>query len=298
VAGTSRPVTFHGRTHVTVATGTEIYSDPIDLSVAHGQDLTVDRHVTGGDAAAITGHDAAQGTQFVADGSHAGGTGTAFTSMVRSWFGSTAWTSGPAAGTSIAGRKRERNDVRRQTAARYLSLADGINGIGYHADAASLINGLAPIARRAHRDGIRVIGATITPYGCDSGCFAPQQEATRQQVNAWIRSTPTFDGVADFDAATRRTRARSYPPTRPTTCTPTSPASAPWPTRSTCPSSSDPHRRAAALVRYEEELEAKVGSMSSRRLRLIHGQRPYPGGRPTLCRRSSERPRRSRTRWA
>ena len=35
MAGTSRPVTFHGRTHVTVATGTEIYSDPIDLSVAH-----------------------------------------------------------------------------------------------------------------------------------------------------------------------------------------------------------------------------------------------------------------------
>lgn len=270
VAGTSRRVTFHGRTHVTVATGTEIYSDPIDLSVAYGQDLTVDLHVTGGgDAAAITGHDAAQGTQFVASGSHAGDSGTAFTSTVNSWFwldgvdvrsggrtrgsivalgdsitdgayttwnGNDRWTDDLAArlqaapggsrlavlnqgiggnevladrtdccgaGTSIAGLERERSDVRRQTGARYLILADGINDIGYHADAVSLIDGLATIARRAHHDGIQVIGATITPYGCDSGCFDPEQEATRQQVNAWIRSTPAFDGVADFDAAIR-----------------------------------------------------------------------------------------------
>jgi lysophospholipase L1-like esterase len=48
-----------------------------------------------------------------------------------------------------------------------------------------------------------VIGATITPYGCDAGCFGVEQEATRQQVNAWIRTSPAFDGVADFDAAIR-----------------------------------------------------------------------------------------------
>jgi lysophospholipase L1-like esterase len=48
-----------------------------------------------------------------------------------------------------------------------------------------------------------VIGATITPYGCDAGCFGTAQEATRQQVNAWIRTSPAFDGVADFDAAIR-----------------------------------------------------------------------------------------------
>jgi lysophospholipase L1-like esterase len=271
VSGTSRRVTFRGHTHVTVPTGTETFSDPIELSTAYGQDLAVDLHVTkGGDAAAITGHDAAQGTQFVADGNHAGDTGTAaFTGTVNSWFwldgvdvqagnrprgsivalgdsitdgayttwnGNDRWTDDLAArlqalpggsrfgvlnqgiggnqvltdrtdccgsGTSIAALKRERTDVRQQTGARYLILADGINDIGYNAQADSLIDGLATIARRAHRAGLRVIGATITPYGCSEGCFGPEQEATRQTVNAWIRTTPVLDGVADFDAAIR-----------------------------------------------------------------------------------------------
>jgi lysophospholipase L1-like esterase len=270
VSGTSRRVTFHGRTHITVATGTETYSDPIELSTAYGQNLAVDLHITrGGDAAAITGHDAAQGSQFVADGNHAGDTGTAFVSTVNSWFwldgvdvrsgpktrgsivalgdsitdgayttwnGNDRWTDDLAArlhalpggsrfgvlnqgiggnqvltdrtdccgaGTSIAARKRERTDVRRQSGAHYLILADGINDIGYNADAHSLIDGLATIARRAHRAGLRVIGGTITPYGCAEGCFGPEQEATRQTVNNWIRTTPLLDGVADFDAAIR-----------------------------------------------------------------------------------------------
>jgi lysophospholipase L1-like esterase len=107
------------------------------------------------------------------------------------------------AGTSIAALRRERADVRQQTRARYLILADGINDIGYNADAASLIDGLATIAHRAHRAGLRVIGATITPYGCAEGCFGPEQEATRQTVNTWIRTTRALDGVADFDAAVR-----------------------------------------------------------------------------------------------
>ena len=50
---------------------------------------------------------------------------------------------------------------------------------------------------------VPVLGATITPYGCDSGCFSPAQEATRQAVNAWIRTTRALDGVVDFDAAIR-----------------------------------------------------------------------------------------------
>jgi lysophospholipase L1-like esterase len=93
--------------------------------------------------------------------------------------------------------------VRDQTGARYVILADGINDIGYNATAPNLIGGLATIAKRAHRAGIRVIGATITPYGCPEGCFTTEQEQTRQVVNAWVRSTPLFDGVADFDAAIR-----------------------------------------------------------------------------------------------
>jgi lysophospholipase L1-like esterase len=270
VAGTGRPVTFHGRSTITVRTGTEVVSDPVHLAVAPGQDLAIDLFVTaGGDAAAITGHDAAQGTQFVAAGNQAGGAATAFTGTVNSWFwlggvdvrparaapgsivalgdsitdgayttwnGNDRWTDhlaarlrarpgrGPygvlnqgiggnqiltdrtdccGAGTSVSALSRERADVRQQTRVRYLILAEGINDIGYHAGADALIAGMRTIADRAHRAGITVIGATITPYGCPAGCFGSDQEATRQQVNAWIRSTPAFDGVADFDAAIR-----------------------------------------------------------------------------------------------
>jgi lysophospholipase L1-like esterase len=106
-------------------------------------------------------------------------------------------------GTSISALKREREDVLSQTRARYLILADGINDIGYHADADTLIAGMKTIVDRAHLAGIKVIGATITPYGCDSGCFSSTQEATRQEVNAWVRTSRVFDGVADFDAAIR-----------------------------------------------------------------------------------------------
>ena len=58
------------------------------------------------------------------------------------------------------------------------------------------------IVARAHARGIRVIGATILPY---SGSFywSPEGEAARQAVNAFIRSSGAFDGVADFDAAVR-----------------------------------------------------------------------------------------------
>lgn len=106
-------------------------------------------------------------------------------------------------GTSISGLERESEDVLSQTRVKYLILADGINDIGYNADAEALIAGMKTIADRAHTAGITVIGATITPYGCDSGCFGTEQEATRQEVNAWIRTSRVFDGVVDFDAVIR-----------------------------------------------------------------------------------------------
>jgi lysophospholipase L1-like esterase len=80
---------------------------------------------------------------------------------------------------------------------------DGINDIGYWHNTDELIAGLTTIAERAHAKGIKVIGGTITPYGCDGGCFGPEQEASRQQVNAFVRTSDVFDGVADFDAALR-----------------------------------------------------------------------------------------------
>ena len=92
-------------------------------------------------------------------------------------------------------------DAIAQTGARTLIIADGINDIGYNAAAPALIQGLNQLVVQAKSAGLTVIGATITPYGCPGGCFGPAQEATRQAVNVWIRTSGAFDGVVDFDRA-------------------------------------------------------------------------------------------------
>ncbi|WP_348263865.1 SGNH/GDSL hydrolase family protein [Telmatobacter sp. DSM 110680] len=57
---------------------------------------------------------------------------------------------------------------------------------------------------RAHAHGIRVIGATITPYvGSSYYHPGPLSEADRQAVNQWIRAAGNFDAVLDFDSVVR-----------------------------------------------------------------------------------------------
>ena len=65
-----------------------------------------------------------------------------------------------------------------------------------------LIMGFRQIIDRAHQHGIRVFGGTLTPYeGADY--YSDDGEATRQEVNRWIRTSGSFDGIIDFDAAVR-----------------------------------------------------------------------------------------------
>ena len=57
---------------------------------------------------------------------------------------------------------------------------------------------------RGHAHGLRVMGATITPYvGSDYYHAGALSEADRQAVNAWIRAAGHFDGVIDFDSVVR-----------------------------------------------------------------------------------------------
>ena len=71
-----------------------------------------------------------------------------------------------------------------------------------HVSAQDLIVGLQQIIDRAHEHGIRVFGATLTPFeGADY--YSDEGEASRQAVNQWIRTGGAFDGFFDFDAAVR-----------------------------------------------------------------------------------------------
>jgi lysophospholipase L1-like esterase len=87
----------------------------------------------------------------------------------------------------------------------------GINDIGMGGpernpdeavSAADIIAGLGQIAARARARGLKVIGATLTPFG-GAGYYSAQGEDKRQAVNAWIRGARDFDACIDFDLATR-----------------------------------------------------------------------------------------------
>jgi lysophospholipase L1-like esterase len=104
-------------------------------------------------------------------------------------------------------------DVLAQSGVRWLIVFEGVNDIGT-ADAtdaaqkqvvADLIGAYEQIIVRAHAAGIRVYGATITPFGGNAMYDdAPgNREAARQAVNEWIRTSRQFDAVIDFDRAVR-----------------------------------------------------------------------------------------------
>ena len=73
----------------------------------------------------------------------------------------------------------------------------------------ALTRGYAQLIAQARRRGVRVIGATLTPFaGALPGTplddyYQVEKDALRQQLNAWIRGSGSFDAVLDFDARAR-----------------------------------------------------------------------------------------------
>lgn len=111
---------------------------------------------------------------------------------------------------------REDRDVLARPGARYLVVLEGINDLGtltrdadvpaadHDALTARIVGAYKQLILRAHAQGIKVMGATITPDG-GSPYYHPGvlDEAARQTINQWIRAAGHFDAVADFDAAVR-----------------------------------------------------------------------------------------------
>jgi lysophospholipase L1-like esterase len=105
-------------------------------------------------------------------------------------------------------------DVLAQPGVKYVIVLEGINDLGHAGTAAPLseavsaddvIAGLVQLIERAHEKGIKVIGATLTPFDGTvfPGYFSPEKEVKRKAINAWIRSGKAFDGIIDFDKAVR-----------------------------------------------------------------------------------------------
>src|SRR6202795_3048222 len=77
---------------------------------------------------------------------------------------------------------------------------------GEEVTAEQMIAGLNQMALRAQARGIKLFGATLTPFGNETflpGAWNPVREGHRVAVNHWVRESGAFDGVADFDTALR-----------------------------------------------------------------------------------------------
>ncbi len=69
-----------------------------------------------------------------------------------------------------------------------------------------MIAGLHQMAMRSRARGVKLIAATLTPFGNETylpGAWNPVREEHRIAFNDWIRNSGAFDGVVDFDAALR-----------------------------------------------------------------------------------------------
>ncbi|QLJ03793.1 SGNH/GDSL hydrolase family protein [Streptomyces sp. NEAU-sy36] len=271
-AGTTRKVTFDGRSSTVVPVGAEAVSDPLDFDLRAGSNLTVTLYLADGQASDdITSHPGSRTTSYLVNGDHVddedlGGAATTahwyFLSGVEVWSKSTTaaavvlgdsltdgrgsttdgndrWTdqllarlrssprtAGVAVLNQAAGGNRVLNDglgpnvlarfdrdVLAQSGVRWLILFEGVNDIGTAAptEAAQrqttedLLAAYDQIVVRAHAQGIPVYGATLTPFGGNTGYDDPNgyREAARQAVNRWIRTSGRFDAVLDFDRAVR-----------------------------------------------------------------------------------------------
>jgi lysophospholipase L1-like esterase len=99
---------------------------------------------------------------------------------------------------------------------RWVIVFEGVNDLGgltrdgevAPAEHAALVKRIVAayqqVVLRAHAHGLRVFGATITPFtGSDYYHPGPLTEADRDAVNTWIRTPGHFDAVVDFDSIVR-----------------------------------------------------------------------------------------------
>ena len=110
-------------------------------------------------------------------------------------------------GAGVSALARFDRDVLMQTGVTHVVVMEGINDIGIarsnpSPSADDLIAGHKQLIERAHARGLKIYGATLTPYE-GAAYYSPEGEAKRQALNNWIRTSKAYDGVIDFDMITR-----------------------------------------------------------------------------------------------
>ncbi|MGH3713581.1 MAG: SGNH/GDSL hydrolase family protein [Micromonosporaceae bacterium] len=270
IPSTIQRLTFSGRAHGVAPAGEMLVSDPVSLTTAPLQRLSVTLYVAQPTGPA-TFHEAASATAYRAVGDHRSNTdGTPYLETSHSWYylngvevsgrqaprdtvvafgdsitdgvsstpdadnrypdelaerlvaadrpmgvvnagisGNRVLNDSPCFGEKATARFNR--DVLARPGVRSVIVLEGINDIQAHmapfltcfaphdeVTAAQLIAGHRALIRAAHARGVRIIGATITPYQ-GSWFYTDQGEAVRDTVNHWIRTSGEYDAVVDLD---------------------------------------------------------------------------------------------------
>lgn len=351
--GTSRSVTFHGRSSVVVPVGAQMVSDPLDFDLEPGSNLTVTTYLAQGQASNdITSHPGSRTTSYLQAGNHvmdddlAGATPANhwyFLSGVETWSragtaaavmlgdsltdgrgsttnGNNRWpdqllkrlrSQADTAGTAIlnqaAGGNRMLNDglgpsalarldrdVLAQSGVNWLLVFEGVNDIGTAEPTQAaqkqvtddLIAAYDQIVVRAHAQGIRVYGATLTP-------LEATRSTTTRTGTARRPGRPSTSGFAPaaasmpWSTSTRRpeTRCNPYGSWRRSTtviiCISTRPAtsSSPTPSLPGCSSPGRSPRTPDSMRPRRPEVMSHFGRLGSSWLETLTGG-PYAGEGP------------------
>ena len=115
-------------------------------------------------------------------------------------------------GAGVNALARFDHDVMARAGVSWLIILEGINDIGrglgpagtpaLAVAAEDIIGAHKQMIDRAHSRGIKVAGATLTPYE-GAAYYSEKGDVVRSAVNQWIRTGGAYDAVIDFDAATR-----------------------------------------------------------------------------------------------
>ncbi len=107
-------------------------------------------------------------------------------------------------GAGVSAQARLDRDVLSKPGVETVILLEGINDIGggQATSPAQVIGAYRQLIARVHADGKCIIGATMTPFA-GAGYYSDAKEVIREAANDFIRRSGEFDGVIDFDKATR-----------------------------------------------------------------------------------------------
>ena len=104
---------------------------------------------------------------------------------------------------------RFNHDILQQQGVKWLIIFEGVNDLGSTRDSAAAFNvaknlivAYDTMITKAHAQGMKVYGVTITPFK-KAGYYTPYRDAARNQINEWVRNSGHFDAVIDFDKAIR-----------------------------------------------------------------------------------------------